>query len=394
MFLKHILISKNLLIINKNHYDRWGDEMNINDVKLKKVLYFMQKLTVTAGSKTFEVPRSMILNIDIAKDFDSMIYPMWYICMNLPLWFYAEVAKNPNDISVSMDLQYTMADSDEQLRSPTNALTGEISGSFKAILPHTTQIGDYTIQKQFEKDADAHNQNYAYNEYAFVELALYNKPAYTASFNTLNAVLSSTNLTNALTYCLNRCNITNVLLSNSDNHTTYSEFKICPQSGIANIFRIVEDYKFHSGGSTIFFDLDRSYIISNKIGCYAWGNNEHKVTHIVSMSENNNAVSRFSGLYINKQEKYNLVSIQRESYASQDVGTSPILKSSGETEIFQFVTKQATMSMFTPNKEYIVNIDSPDHSKYNGKYRLYTMSVNMTPAGEFLEPQFHVVLRR
>lgn len=368
--------------------------MNINDVKLKKVLYFMQKLTVTAGSKTFEVPRSMILNIDIAKEFDSMIYPMWYICMNLPLWFYAELAKNPNSIFVTMDLQYTMADSDERLLSPTNALTREIGGCFKAIIPNTTQIGDYSVQRQFENNSDAKNKNYAYNEYAFVELALYNKEAHAASFNTLNAVLTSTNLTNALTYCLNKCNITNVLLSKPDNHTTYSEFKICPQSGIANIFRIVEDYKFHTGGSTIFFDLDRSYIITNKMGCHAWSNNEHKVTHVLSLSESNDAVGRFSGLYINKQEKYNLVAIERESYSSQDVGTSPILLSTGETELFQFVTKQATMSMFTPNKEYIVNIDSPDNTKYNGKYRLYSMSVNMVPSGEYLEPQFHVVLRR
>lgn len=368
--------------------------MDLKDLKLKKVLYFMQTFTITAGGKSFDVPRSMILNIDISKDYDLMIYPLWYVCVNVPLWFYSQITKNTNDISVSMNLQYTLAETNENLISPINPMTTEISGNFKAILPYTTQVADPTYQKNVENETNSYNRNYTYNEYAFVELALYNKAAYDASFNTLNAVLSSTNLTNAITYCFNKCGISNILMSKSDNNTTYNEFKILPQSGISNMMRIVENYNFHSNGSTFFFDLNEAYLVTNKIGCYAWKNNEYKATHFLSLSEYNNALGRFNGIYINTKEKYNVLAIERGSFVSQEIGMSPIMKNTGETELFQITTKQALLNLLTPNKEFIVNIDSPDNSKFNGKYRLFSLQVTMTPSGEYLEPEFIITLRR
>lgn len=368
--------------------------MELKDIKLKKVLYFMQSFVITAGGKSFEVPRTMIANIDISKEYDSMIYAMWYVCVNVPTWFYTQITKNPSNISVSMNLQYTMAETNEQLTSHSNPMTTEVSGNFKAIIPTTTQVGDYTAQKSIENYTNSYNKNYSYNEYAFIELALYNPAAYAASFNTINAVLTSTNMTNAVTYCFNKCGITNILMSKADNTKSYSEFKILPQSGIQNIIRIVDDYNFHNNGSTLFFDINEAYLVTNKIGCYAWKNNEYKATHFISMSEYNNAMGRFSGIYINTKEKYNVLGIERESYASQDISGSPILKNTGETSIFQIATKQAIMSMLTPNKEFVVNIDTPENASYNGKYRLRSVSVNMVPNGEFLEPSFIITLRR
>ena len=190
--------------------------MDLQDLKLKKVLYYMQSFTITAGDKTFDVPRTMIQSIDISKDYDSMIYPLWYVCVNVPLWFYTKITQNTNDISVSMNLQYTLSETNEGLLNTNNPLTTEISGNFKAVLPYTTQIEDPSSQKIVENETNSYNRNYSYNEYAFVELALYNKEAYAASFNAINAVLSSTNLTNAITYCFNRCGIKNVLLRSEE----------------------------------------------------------------------------------------------------------------------------------------------------------------------------------
>ena len=368
--------------------------MDLKDLKLKKVLYYMQTFTITAGDQSFDVPRSMILNIDIAKDYDLMIYPLWYVCVNVPLWFYTQITKNASDISVSMNLQYTLAETNEGLISTSNPLTTEISGSFKAVLPYTTQIADPTSQKAVEKDTDSYKRNYTYNEYAFVELALYNKAAYDASFNTLNAVLSSTNLTNAITYCFNKCGINNILMSKADNNATYSEFKILPQSGVSNMMRIVENYNFHSDGSTLFFDLNEAYLVTNKIGCYAWKNNEYKATHFLSLTEYNTSLGSFNGIYINTKEKYNVLAIESNSFVSQEVGMSPLMKNTGETELFQITTRQALLNLLTPNKEFIVNVDSPDNKKFNGKYRLFSVKATMVQRGEFLEPEFVITLRR
>jgi len=368
--------------------------MELKDLVLKNVLYYMQTFVITAGEKTFEVPRSMIANIDIAKEYDTMLYPMWYVCVNVPNWFYTEMTKNPNNISVSMNLQYRLGSTNEKLISSTGSLTTEISGNFKAIIPYTTQVGDHSLQKKIEKDDGSYNNNYSYNEYAFVELCLYNSAAYAASFNTLNAVISSSTLTDVVTYCFNKCGINNILISKADNNTTYSEFKILPQSGMLNILRIVENYKFHDSGSTLFFDLTESYLVTNKMGCHAWKNNEYKTTHILSLSEFSEAFGSGDGISIDNKYKCNIIVVNKYAYNSQDIGTSPVVKNTGETELFSVTTKNALISTLTPNKEFIVNVDSPDNRNYNGKYRLMAMSVNMVPNGEFLTPTFTLTLRR
>lgn len=368
--------------------------MDLKELKLKNVLYFMESFVITAGGKQFKVPRVMIKSIDISKDFDSMIYPMWYVCVNVPLWFYSLITQNIDNISVSMNLQYTLAEQNEKFNTKTNTMFNEVTGNFKAVVPTTTQIGDYTTQKSIEQQANARNSNYSFNEYAFIELALYNKAAYAASFNKINAVLTSTNLTNAAAFCFTKCGINNVLMSKADNNTVYSEFKILPETGIKNIFRIVENYKFHSAGSTLFFDLTEAYLVTNKIGCYAWKSNEYKCTQIISLTEYNNTMGRFGGVFINNKEKTNVIAVSQDGFKSQDIGNNPILKDTKETQIFQIVTNHALMSLLTPNKEFLVNIDSPDNKKYNGKYRIMSYSVNMVPNGEFLEPNFLITLRR
>ena len=368
--------------------------MELKDIKLKQVLYYMQSFVINAGGTTLEVPRTMILNIDVSKNYDEMIFPMWYVCVNVPLWFYTQMTKNPDNITVTMNLQYTAAETNEALVSNTNPLTTEVSGNFKAVIPSTTQVGDYTTMKNLENADAAYNRNYTYNEYAFIELSLYNKAAYNALYTNLNAVLSSANLTDALTYCFNKCGINNIIMSKSDNNKSYSEFKILPTTAMQNIMRIVDNYNFHNNGSTIFFDLVDSYLVTNKVGCYAWKNNEYKATYILSVSEYDNTLGRQNGIYINTKEKYNVISVQRDGYKSQNVAASPIIKNTGESEVFQFGTSYALLSMLTPNKEFVVSVDSPEHKKYNGKYRLRSVSANMTPSGEFFQANFIVSLIR
>lgn len=368
--------------------------MDLLEMKLKKVLYYMQSFVLNAGGETFDVPRTMISLIDIDEYFDSMIYPMWYVSVNVPLWFYTKMTQNADNLSVSMNLQYVMSETNEKLVADQTAAKTEISGNFKVIIPYTTQMEAATIQKSISKASGEYNKNYTFNEYAIVELALYNTAAYNASFNTLNAILTSTNLTDAFTYCINQCGISNVLMTKADNTKSYSEFKIHPTSGIINMLRIVENYKFHSPGSVLFFDLVHSYLITKKIGCYAWRNNEYKATHIISVAEFSDALASFSGIYINNEEKYNVVAIEKHAFTSQVIDGAPQFTEDGDNNFISFRTHQALLNLFTPNKEFIVNFDSPDNKKFNGKYRIHRLGCMMRPQGDFLHPEFSIILRR
>lgn len=371
--------------------------MELKDLKLSSVMYYVQSFTINAGGTSFEVPRSMIMTIDIDKFFDSMIYPMWYVCCNVPLWFYKEITKNVKNISVSMNLQYRLTPIDSNTEdggSDKGSFKTEVSGNFKAVVPYTTQFEDATIQKQIAQENKEYNQNYTFNEYAIVELSLYNTAAYNASFNQINAVLTSTNMTDAFTYCINQAGISNILLSKADNNSSYREFKILPQSTIQNAIRIVEDYKFHTPGSILFFDLTEGYLVTKKIGCWAWKNNEYKSTHILSITEYSEGLSEFGGVFINSKEKTNVIAIPKDSFRTLNIDGAPQFTNTGETAFLTVDTKSALLSFLTPNKEFIVNCDSADAKKYNGKYRIYRVQCTMTPKGELLDPHFIIILRR
>ena len=368
--------------------------MNIKDLILKKVLYYMQSFVINANGTEFSVPRTEIINIDIDKQYDSMIYPLWYISVNVPNWFYTIITQNTENITVSMNLQYVLAEDQDKLTINNTYATTEVSGKFKAVVPYTTQFGDSTIQKNISKENKTYKKNYEYNEYAYIELALYNINAYKASFNTINAVLGNCNVSDIITWCFNKFNIKNILLARSDNNRRYSEFKILPQTGTKNMMRVIDEYGFHNNGSVLFFDIDRSYLVPKRPGCFAWGNNENKTTHILSLSEFDNITGVANGVYLDNVEKYNAMVISRDSFTTQNLDGAPLISETGETNFLQINTKQSLISILTPNKEFIVNIDSKDAKKYNGKYRIRTMSCTMTSKGEFLDPTFTIMLRR
>ena len=368
--------------------------MDLAKLKFRNVLYFMQSFVLSFGDKTFEVPRTMIKNLHVEKEFEEMIYPLYYISMQLPLWVYEELVKVPEDIHATMCLQYTMVEDPDKAQAGNSQLITEISGRFLAYIPYTTQMGDATHQNTIAKESKSFNRSYEYSEGSMVEMALYNENAHKAAFNKINSVLANATVTDAMIYCLNRCGIKNALIDRADNVQTYSQFIVLPQSGIKNILRITDEYKFHNDGSIVFFDLVDSYIIGKKIGCRCWRNNEHKCIYIITQDEFSETMDNFTGVHVDNEQKFTVLGITAESYVTQKTDSSPLLKSQPQMNFLTIQTANATMSLLTPNKEFQFTIDDTASNKYNGKYRIYSMIMDCVPRGEFLNPTFNIVLRK
>ena len=368
--------------------------MELDKLKLRNVLYFMQTFVLSFGNKTFDVPRTAIQTLHVDKQFEDQIYPLYYVSMFLPLWVYEELVKTPRDIHVTMHLQYTMVDDVDKAYVGSSKLTTEINGRFLAYIPYTTQPGDTTHQNQFAKASKTYNNTYEYSEGAMVEMALYNESAYKASFNKINAVLQSVTTTDALAYCLNTCGIKNVVLDKADNNQVFNQFIILPQSGMKNILRITDEFKFHSDGSIVFFDLMDSYIVSKKVGCRSWRNNEHKCIYIITQDEFSDTLDNFTGVHIDNDKKFTVIAITGDSFTTQKPDSSPLLRNQPQMDFLTIHTSNATLGLFTPNKEFQFTVDDTAANTYNGKYRLYSLIMDCTPRGEYLDPSFHVIFRK
>ena len=369
--------------------------MELDKLKLKNVLYYMQSFLLDVAGTEFDMPRTMIGSFQINKMYEEMVYPLYYINALLPPWLFAEMTKNPDDIHVTMDFQYALEDDVDKILRGDGKFKSEIKGKFKVVLPDLTQIADFTHQSQIAKADKSFKQGYSYNEAAMVEMLLYNESAYQAAYNTINDQLANVTPYDALIRVLNMCKINDGrLFSKPDNNKTYSQFNITPQCGVKNVLRIVDELTLHDPGSIVFFDLTDTYVITKKIGCYAWRNNEHKTLYIMSLAQFSETLERFSGIHIDDEKKESILLIPSDAFRIQRPDSSPDLRKGGESTFLMFQTRNALLNLLSPNKEYSFTVDDTGANAYNGKYRIYSMEADFTPRGEFLDPAFTVYLRK
>ena len=368
--------------------------MELDKLKLKNVLYYMQSFLITVGDTEFELPRTMIGSFMINKMYEEMVYPLYYMNVLLPPWLFAKMSKDPDNIRVTMDLQYALEDDTDKILRGEGKFKSEIKGKFKVRISDLTQIGDFSHQSELSKQDKSFDVGYAYNEAAMVEMLLYNEAAYEAAYNKINDQLANATPYEALVRCFRLCNIKNGVFSTPDNTKVYPQISIPNQSGVKNILRIVDEFHLHDPGSIVFFDLVDSYVITKKIGCYVWKNNEHKALYVTSMAAFSESMEPFSGVHIDDEKKESVLVIPTDAFTIQKPDNSPLLRDNGEQNFLRFQTRNALLNLLTPNKEFVFSVDDTAANAYNGKYRIYSVEVDFTPRGEFLDPAFTVFLRK
>ena len=368
--------------------------MNLDDIKLSSVKYQMKSFTVDAAGTTFDVPPSQIACIKIEKNYDMMNYPFFYVGVNLPGWLYMEVVKNSKNLHVTMDLHAMLyrTDFNEKMANPTTE--SQVKGKFIALIAVDTPVMDETMKLQVEKDIGAYKKSYTFNEYYFAEFILYNEAAYKAKSTVVNAVLSSANMTSIVAFICKKAGISNILMSPLSNRKNYTEFKITPINAIDQLKNLIVNYKLHDKGTVLFFDLDRAYILSKEIKCTAWRKQEYKTVHIMSLNQYSNSLSSGSGYYRNSKEKYHLIEIPPNSMQTTKVTDLPASTYNGRmNQTITFYTNDVTMEALTPNKLFIVDIQSPSaKTDINGKYRIMRYSVEMENSGDFFSAKFNITL--
>jgi len=365
--------------------------MDLLDIRLKSVKYFMNQLTLVVNGKSFDIPRSMIMGMIVNKDYFNAIYPFVYLSVNLPGWMYVEVAKNPGNISITMDLKAKFFVDNIEDMSTTSVSV--YRGSYYATTAVDTPITDIDKQMKLESDADVKNKNYLFNEYYITDFCLYNTAYYQASFNSVNGVIASANMTSIVAYVLKSAGIRNTLMSRLSNNNSYREFKVAPNSGVDEIKNLIDNYGLHANGTIFFMDLDRAYLLNTSSKCEAWATNEYKITHIMSLEQYNEGIAKSSGYYSNSKEKYHLLTIEPESLQSQDLANSEF-KRANYSDCIQVYTENTLFEALTPNKEFIVNIDTPSAKKINGNYQIRKVEAILSPGGEYLDPEFTITLIR
>ena len=392
--------------------------MKIDDIQLSLVRYKLDKLLISCtGIKDYIVQESNIGNIVLEKDFDNSYFPLFTLSLGVPGWVARAMRKSTGNIKIYVNMTYGFFRNSAIEISEKPAFNKFIAGTFYGIIDDTSATVTEDIQTTVEKDNESFNKGDAYSDLEFIRILLYNETYLNGSRIITNAILSSANLLNALTFVMNKAGLSNVLMSPPSNNRQLSPFCITPISAVDQIDRICNEYGMHSTGTVIFFDLDKIYIVDKQTACTAYVPNEYKIVYLASLLKSGTDTSAASGCYTNSKEKYHFININSRNISSvsnTDLndkifgnnfsivdtktgaitsasagsskirGTTQILVSNtgGDTtsaikqslaedrKIINIPCKYINLDMLTPNKEFMISLDGATFAKYNGKVRL------------------------
>lgn len=408
--------------------------------------YTLDEFTVIVESETFQVEKDKVREISIENNYEEDLFPVMKISVNLEQSVYKKMIQNKNNAKIKIRLQkfYTEVGSEEK-----SMMRDCINTTFSLLLDDDYLDQDKNIHVEEENNTEEgkNDENsldqVGNNQSGF---PLYKLETMEAMRTTINDVLINQNMIGAIVYIAQQSKMSpgSMLISPLENNETYPEIFLPPQSALSTIQYIDSQYGFYKAGSTIFFGIDRSYIINYKGGCTVWEKDEIKETCILVPDKGGNNGSLECGLQKPEEKDRNYVvvmadhvdmknksvsndmlegnsatfvntntgsitsasgqCVQRGEGNSKIVNTNTSNKWIGETYAIQKSADSAVatiscggfdIDVFTPNKKIsFIFEDTTNGEKYKGVYILSSASYKFTKDGNDFSLDGSIVLKR
>ena len=416
--------------------------MDFTSIKFRPYKYKIESFTLMIpGLGDYNVDPKYITKVVIEKNYDRYIYPYFEVTMNVPNNVYRAAQKENIDIRAYIHMVGGFSDiamiiddySPDEVYNEEDYInwTDEIINSNMYCFSGMSTV-DVTEEndKKAEEETEASSEMSVSNN-ATLTVSLYNEDYLFKLKETVNTVLNGVTTTEAMAYILNKVGINKILCSPATNEQTYSELLLPPNSAAENMDYLANNYAMHECGTLVFFDFQRGYILNKDAECTAYETNEPKKTYITSVSredesifaksgsafiDNCGVVNLTAGSYqfstpsVVNDQKYgsNIVSVDsRTGDVAQIECTASTSEKGGSTRVYTVESgedssvatasalKEASMqgnismantnfTFFNPNREIEIVMDNSNLNKYNGLYRVSSMSTTMAAnAGVF-----------
>lgn len=415
-------------------------DLKIEDIKLSMVKYKIKdfKISCPGLKEPYIVESSFIQNIILEKDFDNFFFPFFHFQISIPAFVLRAMRKANQDVRVYLDFQKGKFQEVENAGDQKPSFSSYISGNYYLYFDDTSPDMNEREIEEHERTTEVNNKGMEWGDLNTIKVLLYREDYLFKSKTIINEIFTSTTLVDALTYTLNKAGLSGVLISPPSNYKSYKEFVLTPITAMEQMDRICNEFGLHANGSQIFFDFKCIYILDKNTKCDAFVPNEYKTTYLASLTQSGEETKNSRGCYSNGQEKYNFLNIAPDSidirslaglsdqvygnnFAIIDTASGKVTnvnsgaaasKSSigGATKYMitnkgdntanaikqqrKESSKVATLGftfidfdMLAPNKEFVLMLEDPRYSKYNGKYRLTKYTAIFDSEGEYYSPQ-------
>lgn len=389
--------------------------------------YYDIQGTITDGGVTTELHPSQITGLMIERDYDVDHLPVILISLSLQ-----------NDLNIHPDSSIQLRIDkcigiEENGTITVTQKSSFINDSFSFVLLEDTPSSSYyenLIYGKKEKNEGDYLLQDASDSETFI---LVKRAIATASKVIMNCVLKKATLTQATNMLLSNAGVNNVLMANLDNTEEYEELIVLPLPLLESIIYLKNFYGFHKEDTTVFMDLDTTYIIRKDGGCTAFRDRETTNVDLclngyesmfdqcrgVIYNGNSTYVNigskdfkRLVGGTINDQtEGTNVMVYDEDKTATKTASTSNARAISNNTAVkstlghnkyvqeqikcrkmeeqfvFSIGCTNADIGIFTPNKQFsIISNCSEISMDVSGTYRLSKHATTFAKTGKLFVP--------
>lgn len=372
--------------------------------------------------------------IDISKDFDSSFFPILHLVLNVSKDMYYDIIENKTSIKFRINLNSLNLSDEKQL--PKNVF----NSLFTPFIDENTPYMERELTKKVRESEGTKDIVTLRDFENIIELYLFKEEDIINAKKITNVVIKRASMIDTITYLFAKSGIkSNVLMEPLDNNNIYNDIIIPPSNLLANLAYLENQYGLYNTWSTLFFDIDRIYLLSKKGGCWAYSTNEpKKVILNVGSNTSPNGIYSTGGLdkgVYNFNITKNAINVSSLSITEDAIiGNNTIMINSitGETEkidsksidrggnykvlvnkydnpfiaqaekndnedsyIVNINLKEFDMRAFTPNKEFIIYFEEEKANKeFGGLYRLTKLEYVFSKDGSMYSISGVMTLKR
>lgn len=408
----------------------------LNELSWAVYEYKITKFEIDIKGKKTTLRPAQIRNIYLEKDYDELMMPIFMVKVQMPNDVYYSVNKYPNDTT------FTIIIHSQKRAKDGGTATGKsvfISDKFIPMGIDGTPCTD-PRDKSTKSVAEGNKMSLTdpdrSREHTFI---LGKKSVVKTIRKVTNAVLSSTNMLNAVSYLLTNCGVKKVLMSKFDNSTNYNELILLPIPMMEQLAYLNNMFGFYKEGAQIFYDFDMLYILKNCAKCTAYVKNEIKDVSLVVYQEHSGRtgdigstvtkdkkgyvhVGTGSQFHIEDQSRSSDVYLGNNSIILNDDGSMTSANSNSKDGSYNVITttthnkyykneivarmnelkgvvtvmaSNIDLKLLAPNKCYhIISDDSAVAKQVKSKFRLSKTVTIFAPEGDTMSPITTMVLKK
>lgn len=254
------------------------------DFSSKKFRYIITHVSfLLKGNKELKIDPRDVLELSIEEDFEQNFFPLFRIVFSVNSVLKNQLVRNKNDVRVSLRIDKVYKKAEREYSTPKLFLN--------SIFNVIDDIATEDILNDIKKSKDKKNYSKKKSEkdektltpdsFNVIEYYLFNKEQLTGIKANVNAVLTNSNVADAVAYMLQNANFKKVLMKSPDNTNIYKELLIPPMNVLKGLQYVDTYYGIFKKGTVMYFGLKYNYIIPFSGDCEVNRKNEKKITNFI-----------------------------------------------------------------------------------------------------------------